>query len=129
MREKYCWLTEKVRLIRQANVVSKKKSKKHLSNGLAIELCNFVSLPNRGEGLTYMLSHSALGIASLVRKSSPLRVVARLPLLPPPDFLFCQVINVKPLKIISFQLFYIYLGLDKLHHLSNELCKTVGMLL
>jgi hypothetical protein len=41
-------------------------------------------------------------------------------LLLPPDFLFCQVINA------SFQLCHIYLGLGKLPHLPNELCKTVG---
>jgi len=38
-------------------------------------------------------------------------------LLPSPDFLFCQVINAKPLEIVSFHLCHIYLGLDKLSHL------------
>jgi hypothetical protein len=45
-------------------------------------------------------------------------------LLPPPDF-FCQVINAKSLEIVSFHLCHIYLGLGKLPHLPNELCKTV----
>ena len=73
-----------------------------------------------------MPSPSALGIAFLARNLSPPCVVARL--LPPSAarFSFCQVINVKPLKIVSFHLCHIYLGLGKLPHLSNELCNTVG---
>ena len=39
---------------------------------------------------------------------------------------FCQVINAKPLEIISFHLCHIFLRLGKLPHLPNQLCKTVG---
>jgi len=42
------------------------------------------------------------------------------------NFLFCQVTNVKPLEIVSFHFCHIYLGLGKLPHLPNKLCKTVG---
>jgi hypothetical protein len=41
-------------------------------------------------------------------------------------FLFCQVINVKPLKIVSFHFCHIFLRLSKFPHLSNQLCKIVG---
>ena len=37
-----------------------------------------------------------------------------------------EVINVRPLEIVSFHLCHIILRLGKLSHLSNQLCKTVG---
>jgi len=39
-----------------------------------------------------------------------------------------EVINAKPLEIVSFHLCHIFLRLGKLPYLPNQLCKTVGML-
>jgi hypothetical protein len=41
------------------------------------------------------------------------------------NFLFCQVINAKPLEIVFFYICHTFLRLDKLSHLPNQLCKTV----